>query len=46
MKLIFKNFLKSGAYTKEEFVDLISNTEFKHYRIEEKDIGFYIYLTK
>ena len=46
MKLIFKNFLKSGSYTKDEFVDLISNTEFKHYRIEEKDIGFYIYLTK
>ena len=46
MKLIFKNLLRSGAYTKEEFVDLISNTEFKHYRIKEKDIGYYIYLTK
>jgi ubiquinone/menaquinone biosynthesis C-methylase UbiE len=46
MKLIFKYFLRSGAYTKDEFISLISKTTFKQYDIREKGMGFYIYLTK
>ena len=29
MKLIFKYFLRNGAYTKEEFINIISKTIFK-----------------
>ena len=46
MKLIFKYLLRSGAYTKDEFVNLISKTVFKEYDIKEEGMGFYIYLTK
>src|SRR5919198_431418 len=46
MKLIFKYFLRNGAYTKDEFINLISKTTFKQYDIREEGIGFYIYLTK
>ncbi|HEX2615037.1 MAG TPA: class I SAM-dependent methyltransferase [Nitrososphaera sp.] len=46
MKLVFKYFLRNGAYTKDEFVDLISKTSFKEYHIKEEEIGFYIYLRK
>ena len=46
MKLIFKHFLRNGAYTKDEFINLISKTQFKQYDIKEKEIGFYIYLKK
>jgi len=46
MKLIFKYFLRNGAYTKDEFTNLISKTAFKQYGIREKGMGFYIYLTK
>lgn len=46
MKLIFKYFLRNGAYTKDEFVSLISRTEFKEYNIKEEGIGFHIYLGK
>lgn len=46
MKLIFKYFLRNGAYTKDEFICLISRTAFKQYDIKEEGIGFYIYLTK
>jgi hypothetical protein len=46
MKLIFKYFLRNGAYTKEEYINLISKITFKQYDIEEEGIGFYIYLTK
>jgi ubiquinone/menaquinone biosynthesis C-methylase UbiE len=46
MKLIFKYFLRNGAYTKDEFTCLISKTPFKQYDIREKGMGFYIYLTK
>jgi len=46
MKLIFKYFLRNGAYTKDEITSLISKTAFKQYDIKEKGIGFYIYLTK
>jgi ubiquinone/menaquinone biosynthesis C-methylase UbiE len=43
MKLIFKYFLRNGAYTKDEFTNLISKTAFKEYDIKEEGIGFYIY---
>jgi ubiquinone/menaquinone biosynthesis C-methylase UbiE len=46
MKLIFKYFLRNGAYTKSEFINLISRTAFKEYDIKEEGIGFYIYLRK
>jgi len=46
MKLIFKYFLRNGAYTKDEISSLISKTAFKQYDIREEGIGFYIYLTK
>jgi ubiquinone/menaquinone biosynthesis C-methylase UbiE len=46
MKLIFKYFLRNGAYTKDEFMNLISKTAFKEYDIKEEGIGFYIYLRK
>ena len=46
MKFIFKYFLRSGAYTKDEFINLISKTAFKEYDIKEEGIGFYIYLRK
>jgi ubiquinone/menaquinone biosynthesis C-methylase UbiE len=46
MELIFKYFLRNGAYTKDEFTSLFSKTAFKHYDIREKGIGFYVYLRK
>lgn len=46
MKLIFKHFLRNGAYNKDELINLISKTAFKQYDIKEEGIGFYIYLTK
>jgi ubiquinone/menaquinone biosynthesis C-methylase UbiE len=46
MKLIFKYFLRNGAYTKDEFTNLISKTAFKEYDIKEEGIGFYIYLKR
>ena len=46
MKLIFKHFLRKGAYTKEEFVDLVSKTAFREHRMKEEAIGFHAYLVK
>jgi ubiquinone/menaquinone biosynthesis C-methylase UbiE len=46
MKLIFRYFLRNGAYTKDEFINLISQTQFKEYDIKEEGVGFYIYLRK
>lgn len=46
MRMIFKYYLRNGAYTKDEFTSLISKTAFKQYDIREKGIGFYIHLTK
>jgi ubiquinone/menaquinone biosynthesis C-methylase UbiE len=46
MRLTFKYFLRNGAYTKDEFITLISKTAFKAYDIKEEGIGFYIYLRK
>jgi ubiquinone/menaquinone biosynthesis C-methylase UbiE len=46
LKLIFKYFLRNGAYTKDEFTNLISKTAFKEYDIKEEGIGLYIYFRK
>ena len=46
MKLMFRYFLRSGAYTRAEFTSMISKTAFKQFDIKEEGIGFYIYLTK
>ena len=46
MKLIFRYFLRNGAYTRAEFTSLISKTAFKQFDIKRKGIGFYIYLTR
>jgi len=46
LKLSFKYFLKRGAYTEGEFINLIAKTKFKSYEIKERNIGFYIYLRK
>jgi hypothetical protein len=41
-----KYFLRNGAYSREDFVNLVSRTEFKEYEIREEAIGFRVYLTK
>lgn len=46
MKLMFKYFLRNGAYTRDEFIDLISKTAFREYDIKEEGIGFHINLRK
>lgn len=46
MKLIMKYFLRNGAYSREDFVNLVSRTEFKEYEITEEAIGSRVYLTK
>jgi hypothetical protein len=46
MQVTFKYFLKKGAYSKDEFMSLISQTEFKNYDVKEKDISLYVYLRK
>jgi ubiquinone/menaquinone biosynthesis C-methylase UbiE len=46
LKLTFKYFLRRGAYTKEEFVGLSSDTGWAECFIEEEGIGFNIWLRK
>lgn len=46
MKLMFKHFLRNGAYTKDEFAGLVSRTAFEKYEIRDAGIGFHAYLTK
>src|SRR5215210_270636 len=46
LKMIFKYFLRNGAYTKDEFTNLISKTAFKEYDIKEEGISLYIYFRK
>ena len=46
MKFIFTYILKNGAYTKDEFINLISKTPFRDYEIKAEGIGFYVYLRK
>ncbi len=45
-KLTFKYFLRKGAHTKDEFINLISKTAFKEYVIKEEGIGLRVYLRK
>lgn len=46
MKLMFKHFLRNGAYTRDEFVDLISKTTFREHRVKEEAMSLYVYLVK
>jgi ubiquinone/menaquinone biosynthesis C-methylase UbiE len=46
LKLTFKYFLKKGAYTKDEFINLISKTEFNEHDIKEEGITLNVYLRK
>jgi ubiquinone/menaquinone biosynthesis C-methylase UbiE len=46
MQVIFKYFLKKGAYSKDEFNGLISKTEFKNHDISERDISLHVCLQK
>jgi ubiquinone/menaquinone biosynthesis C-methylase UbiE len=44
--LSFKTFLKSGAYTKEGFEELIAQTAFNRSEIKKHGIGFQVWLYK
>lgn len=46
VKLSFKTFLKSGAYTKEGFEELITQTAFSRHEIKKYGIGFQVWLYK
>ena len=46
VKLSFKTFLKSGAYTKEGFEELIVQTSFADHKITKHGIGFQVWLYK
>ena len=43
MKLAFR-IQRSGAYSKSQFVELIKNTSFQRYNIQEVGINLYVYL--
>ena len=43
---IFKYILRNGAYTRDEFISLISKTAFTSHEIREEGIGLYVYLKK
>jgi ubiquinone/menaquinone biosynthesis C-methylase UbiE len=46
MKMIFKYFLKKGAYNQDNLIKLIDATPFAHHKINEKGIALYVYLQK
>ncbi len=46
MKFTFKYFLKKGAYSKDEFINLITKTKFSSSEIKEEGIGLYIFIRK
>lgn len=46
VKLSFNTFLKSGAYTRSEFEELISQTTFASSKIIKQGIGFQVWLRK
>lgn len=46
VKLSFKTFLRKGAYTREEFVNLIAETAFSHHEIKKDGIGFQVWMYK
>ncbi|MDR1537516.1 MAG: class I SAM-dependent methyltransferase [Clostridiales bacterium] len=46
VKLSFKTFLKSGAYTRDGFEELIAKTSFPRHEITKSGIGFMVRLDK
>lgn len=46
VKLAFKTFLKNGAYTREGFEELISQTDFARHKIQKHGIGFQVWMYK
>jgi ubiquinone/menaquinone biosynthesis C-methylase UbiE len=46
VKLSFRTFLRKGAYTQEEFEELIAQTDFAHHEIKKNGIGFQVWLYK
>jgi ubiquinone/menaquinone biosynthesis C-methylase UbiE len=46
MQWTFKYFLKKGAYTKDEFLQMLSQTEFSGFEVKEEGIGLSVYLQK
>jgi ubiquinone/menaquinone biosynthesis C-methylase UbiE len=46
MNLVFKHFLRNGAYTREELVGLISESPFKKFSIEDEGIALLAKLAK
>lgn len=46
VKLAFKTFLLSSAYTKDEFEQFIRETPFQNFEIKKAGISLYVYLHK
>lgn len=46
VKLSFKTFLRKGAYTREEFENLIAQTAFSRHEIKKDGIGFQVWMYK
>ncbi len=46
MKLMFKHFLRRGAYTREEFEALLGRSAFDYFTIEKRGTGFVITLAR
>jgi len=46
VKLSFKTFLRSGAYTQTEFEELIAQTNFPRHEIKKYGIGFLVWIWK
>ena len=46
VKLSFKTFLKNGAYSRQEFEEFISRTDFRSHEIVKHGTGFQIWLHK
>jgi len=46
VKLSFKTFLRNGAYTREEFEELIADTAFARHEIKKNGIGFQVWMYK
>jgi ubiquinone/menaquinone biosynthesis C-methylase UbiE len=46
VRFSFKTFLRNGAYTQEEFEEIISQTDFIRHEIKKNGIGFQVWLFK
>jgi ubiquinone/menaquinone biosynthesis C-methylase UbiE len=46
VKLSFKTFLRNGAYTREEFEELIADSDFACHEIKKNGIGFQVWMYK